>query len=45
MGCTSELPVDVFDVLVEHLEMCGAERRKSKTKGERRLGSGKMTIS
>ena len=38
MGCASELPVDVFNVLVEHLEMCGAERRRNKMKGERRLG-------
>lgn len=34
--CVGGVPVDVFDVLSEHLSMCGVERRTARLKEQRR---------
>lgn len=36
MSMTSELPTDLFDHLLQHLSVCGAERRNSRLKELRR---------
>ena len=36
MECGSELPSDLFDLLTDHLRVCGVERRRNKLKEVRR---------